>query len=711
VHLGFSRSKPGYVLEVLEGPRKGRVITSSQVKFRENMFPLKEGYRPKDNLVELGLWHDLDWNMVGGDEVPEPHSDASDDESVSDYYDPEQVASGPNSDNEDSEHDARRDQGADGARVTRSSSSLPDWRDVYNALDRQQHARSNKGVFYTSCADGAKAYVEHPQVQTQTPRDAQWAPQHYTNIRKVPDDTLRREWYSAHFAENDGLFTSGVLRVVPLPPNVDTDTLQRLRTIYTVKSDGRKKARTVLSARKGKFDASEFGRTYSPTARPTTFRLLCSYAAMHGDMVIRGGDVKQAYTQAVWPEGMRKTLAHMPDGYEKYYDGVFHVVEVGNIYGHPIAGKNWWTTFKTFQLEYGFKQSQHDPCLFTMQTADDFLHVIVYVDDILDFSPRGSNLRAAWATTFGTRFAWTDFGTDLHDFLSVHVRQSPGCVELDMDKYIQACVAEAFPGGVHHAYARPAVSELADIVYRAGLTKDKTYSDTALGARFRRITMQCLYVATQVKPDIALAVGLLTRVQAWPNPELLQHAERVLIYLSGVSAVPLRYTKTTDTDLNMMLAPRVAVVPEGYSDADFSLAHSTTGYVFMLGNAAVSWATKKQHSIALSTYQAEIMAGSLAACEAVSIRGICADIGFPQLTPTVLKMDNSGAIDLANDPVQHAKSKHIARRDLFLRELVERGIIVPKYVPTSANIADALTKPLDRSQFVAHRATMLGHTT
>jgi hypothetical protein len=130
-----------------------------------------------------------------------------------------------------------------------------------------------------------------------------------------------------------------------------------------------------------------------------------------------------------------------------------------------------------------------------------------------------------------------------------------------MDKYIQACVAEAFPGGVHHAYARPAVSELADIVYRAGLTKDKTYSDTALGARFRRITMQCLYVATQVKPDIALAVGLLTRVQAWPNPELLQHAERVLIYLSGVSAVPLRYTKTTDTDLNMMLAPRVAVVP------------------------------------------------------------------------------------------------------------------------------------------------------
>jgi hypothetical protein len=223
--------------------------------------------------------------------------------------------------------------------------------------------------------------------------------------------------------------------------------------------------------------------------------------------------------------------------------------------------------------------------------------------------------------------------------------------------------------------------------------------------------MQCLYVATQVKPDIALAVGLLTRVQAWPNPELLQHAERVLIYLSGVSAVPLRYTKTTDTDLNMMLAPRVAVVPEGYSDADFSLAHSTTGYVFMLGNAAVSWATKKQHSIALSTYQAEIMAGSLAACEAVSIRGICADIGFPQLTPTVLKMDNSGAIDLANDPVQHAKSKHIARRDLFLRELVERGIIVPKYVPTSANIADALTKPLDRSQFVAHRATMLGHTT
>ena len=85
-----------------------------------------------------------------------------------------------------------------------------------------------------------------------------------------------------------------------------------------------------------------------------------------------------------------------------------------------------------------------------------------------------------------------------------------------------------------------------------------------------------------------------------------------------------------------------------------------------------------------------------------------ADIGFPITEPTPLFMDSTTAIDLAHDPVLHAKSKHIARRDLFIRELVDRKVIKPVYVSTDKNVADALTKPLARQAFQAHRATMLG---
>ena len=117
---------------------------------------------------------------------------------------------------------------------------------------------------------------------------------------------------------------------------------------------------------------------------------------------------------------------------------------------------------------------------------------------------------------------------------------------------------------------------------------------------------------------------------------------------------------------------------------------------------------KKQESIALNTQQAEIVAGSLAACDAIFLRGLFAETGHPCEEPTVLYMDNSSAIDLAFDPVLHAKTKHIDRRDLFVRELVARKVVVTKFVPTAQNVADVLTKPLPRQAFQKHRATLLG---
>ena len=71
-------------------------------------------------------------------------------------------------------------------------------------------------------------------------------------------------------------------------------------------------------------------------------------------------------------------------------------------------------------------------------------------------------------------------------------------------------------------------------------------------------------------------------------------------------------------------------------------------------------------------------------------------------------MDNSSAIDLAWDPTHYNKTKHIARRDLFIRELVERKVISPKFVTTVKNVADVLTKPVKKDTFLKHRVALLG---
>jgi hypothetical protein len=207
-----------------------------------------------------------------------------------------------------------------------------------------------------------------------------------------------------------------------------------------------------------------------------------------------------------------------------------------------------------------------------------------------------------------------------------------------------------------------------------------------------------------VRPDAALAIGLLTRCMAYPSEALLREAERVLIYLYHTRDLGLEYSKTLVNVVEMDLAPTRGPVTDGDADANFENKRSTTGYMFMLLNTAIAWCVRRQQSIALSTTEAELMACSLAACEAVYLRGLLTELGHKQSAPTVLRCDNSGAIDLAHDPVQHARSKHIDRRYFHIRELIDDKVVKMIYVKSADNRADWLTKPLPKDVFLKHRA-------
>ena len=685
LHLGYSRSKPGYVLEVLEGPRAGKVITSSQVKFREDVFPRRDTIEPStdvsilwDNIAPCeddDIAHNFDHDD-GGDDSEDDSSDE-----MPDLVDGSDAEGDSNSD--DDENDTP---GAPVQRPTRSNTTISDWRATFTAFDRMRKDGSIN-VLSTGAAE------QHPK--------------HFKDIAKIKNVQRRNEWFKAYFAENDGLFDSGVLNPVPRPASISDKDLMYLLSLFTKKADGRLKVHSVLSAGKDKIDmlGYDYGRTFAPTARPTTLRMLCALSALH-DLIIRGGDVRQAYTLGDWPAQLRKVLAHMPQGYRRFYDGVDHCVEVGNLYGHPVAGRNWWKRFRRWALEDGYIQSEHDPCYFRKFRDGEEIHLIVYVDDVLTFSTKDSVLYDEFEASFDATFNWTNFGTDLHEFTSIRITQMEGKVTLDMERYIEDMIAELFPGGVHHAYTVPADTDLSNVVYAASVAKDTTYAKTPLAKRFRSLLMKLLYAACQARPDIAVSVGLLSRVQAWPNPDLMLRAERIAIYAYGTKDLKLTYVKTDKTTPTSYWAPRAVVA--GHADSTFELAHSTTGYVWSLANAAIAWISKKQETIAISSAQAEISAGSEAACEGVHQRGLMAEAGHVQNEPTVLYLDSSNAIDLANDPMHHAKAKHIDRRDLFIRELVENGVIMPKYVKTADNPADALTKPLPKALFVKHRAKIMG---
>ena len=155
-------------------------------------------------------------------------------------------------------------------------------------------------------------------------------------------------------------------------------------------------------------------------------------------------------------------------------------------------------------------------------------------------------------------------------------------------------------------------------------------------------------------------------------------------------------------------------VLHGFTDADWGsdkdTRRSTTGYVFRFGGAAISWSSKMQPTIAISTAEAGYMAACTATQEAVHLRLLLTELGMPPEC-TVIFEDNQPCIHIATNAVTSTRSKHIDIRFHFVRERIQNGEVILQYLPTDEMIADALTKNLDRVKLVKFRKAMMGSAT
>ena len=176
---------------------------------------------------------------------------------------------------------------------------------------------------------------------------------------------------------------------------------------------------------------------------------------------------------------------------------------------------------------------------------------------------------------------------------------------------------------------------------------------------------------------------------------------RIIAYLSQNDSRGITYCGTVK-DGEILTA---------YSDSDWALTNSTTGYAILLAGSAVAWASRRQHSFAMSSTEAEIIAASDAALEIVYLRGILAEMGFRQAKPTVLHVDNKGAVELSKDLKSCQRSRHVERRYLKVRELVHAGEVEVRYVTTKLNAADILTKSsLDSTDYNLHVSNIMNTT-
>ena len=162
-------------------------------------------------------------------------------------------------------------------------------------------------------------------------------------------------------------------------------------------------------------------------------------------------------------------------------------------------------------------------------------------------------------------------------------------------------------------------------------------------------------------------------------------------------------------DLSVMVDPHIESEENLYaeSDSDWSVGHSTTGFVLMLAGCPIVYSSKRQPCIALSSTEAEIIAASTTAAEICYVRTLLAEMGLEQEEPTTLYVDNSGAVELSRDCKSYHRSRHVDRRFFKVRELEASGVLRVKHIPTERNRADLLTKALARDAFDRHRASLM----
>lgn len=217
------------------------------------------------------------------------------------------------------------------------------------------------------------------------------------------------------------------------------------------------------------------------------------------------------------------------------------------------------------------------------------------------------------------------------------------------------------------------------------IKEEKESNDKESKPPFRELVGALMYLAVATRPDIAHAVSALSQFNSSFGQTHWTAAKHVLRYLKGTMNLGLTY-RLSKSQL------------EGFVDADWASCladrKSYMGYVFTLNGGAISWNSCKQRTVALSSTEVEYMGLSEITKEAIYLRGFLLELGFRGPETVNISNDNMGALKLSENPVYHARSKHIDGRHHFVRDSLKSGLMKLNYLPTEVMVADVLTRGL-----------------
>ncbi|XP_057426163.1 uncharacterized mitochondrial protein AtMg00810-like [Lotus japonicus] len=348
------------------------------------------------------------------------------------------------------------------------------------------------------------------------------------------------------------------------------------------------------------------------------------------------------------------------------------------LYGLKQAPRAWYERLTEFLTSNGYNKGGIDKTLFVKSVKGKLMIAQIYVDDIV-FGGMSDQMVEHFVKQMKFEFEMSMVG-ELNYFLGLQVKQMDDSMFISQSKYAKELVKKIGLENSTHKRT-PAATHVK-------LTKDENGVDVDQSL-YRSMIGSLLYLIAS-RPDIAFSVGVCARYQAAPKESHLLQVKRIIKYISGTIDYGIFYAHNTDPKLI------------GYCDADWAGnaddRKSTSGGCFFLGNNLISWFSKKQNCVSLSTAEAEYIAAGSGCTQLMWMKQMLKEYDVKQDVMTSF-CDNLSAINISKNPIQHSRTKHIDIRHHFIRELVEEKIITLEHVETELQLADIFTKALDAAKF------------
>ena len=541
------------------------------------------------------------------------------------------------------------------------------------SVDRELHA------FTVSYALSEPTDLDEPQTHAQAVRSRH-----------------AQKWLEAERSEHNSLIQKETYDVVPRPS--PPAQVLKARPVYKIKRDShgnilKFKVRIVVKGYLQKFGISYFD-VFAPVSTVDGIRVLISLATQR-DWGIRQFDVSTAYLNAPIEETL---YVEPPPGFEEP-DGKIWLLKK-SLYGAKQSAKNWNDFLAKTLRAYGFTLASSDHYIWT--TSD--LILGLHVDD-LAVAYANSTALDHFTAFIKTQFEMNDLG-ELSYFLGIKIirDRTLGITQLSQAGYIEQALIKF---GLEN-------TPVVNLPLPTGLKftlADEPKCTPDEHAIYRAIIGSANWKAVWTSPEISFAVHYLSRFLTNPAKVHLKAAQHLLRYLKGTKDLGPVYRR----DASTAPFPQAANTLYGFSDSDYAgdvdTLRSTSGYLFLLNGAAVSWKTKRQDIVALSSTEAEFVALSRAGQHAISLRALLFELGAAQTDPTVIYEDNLSCITASTNVQMRGRMKHVNVRIHFIRDLVIRDLIQPVHCSTVNQHADPFTKNLSLALLVPHRDVMFGFST